>query len=158
MSNPILKQEWIDAAQAAHKTFYPEGPFTSVTLAQFGLESGWGRYASGKNNYFGIKATPEQIKSGKATPRWTREERSDGTPYSIVAYFADYDSLAEGFTAHAALLVQPWYKDCIDAGTVEEYCLGLQKDHYATDVHYAEKLMEIINSMNLKQYDIGVDQ
>lgn len=152
----MIQQVWIDAAQAAHKAFYPKGPFTSVTLAQFGVESAWGRYPSGKNNYFGIKATQAQIARGQATARWTREERSDGTPYSIVAYFADYASLADGFTAHAALLVQPWYKDCIAATTVEEYCRALQVDHYATAINYAATLINVIDSMNLKQYDIGV--
>ena len=153
----MISQEVIEAAQAAHKAFYPKGPFASVTIAQYGIESAWGRYPSGRNNYFGIKATPAQIVQNKATPRWTREERSDGTPYSIVAYFADYESLAEGFTAHAALLVQPWYKDCIAATTPEEYCRALQVDHYATAINYATSLIAVIASMNLKQYDIGVN-
>jgi flagellum-specific peptidoglycan hydrolase FlgJ len=152
----MIQQEWIDAAQAAHKVFYPKGPFASVTLAQFGLESGWGKYPSGKNNYFGIKATQAQITAGQATARWTKEQRPDGSSYSIVAYFADYASLAEGFTAHAALLVQPWYEDCIAATTPEEYCAALKKDGYATAVNYAQVLISIIDSMNLKQYDIGV--
>jgi flagellum-specific peptidoglycan hydrolase FlgJ len=150
----IIQQEWITAAQAAHKAFYPKGPFASVTLAQFGLESGWGKYLSGKNNYFGIKATPAQIAAGQATPRWTREENVSGVPYSIVAYFADYDSLDDGFTAHAALLVQPWYKDCIAATTPEDYCRALQVDHYATAINYASSLIGIINSFNLKTYDV----
>ena len=149
-----IAPEVIAAAQAAHKAFYPKGPFASVTIAQYGLESAWGRAQSGKNNFFGIKATPAQIAAGKATPRWTREENADGTPYSIVAYFADYDSLADGFTAHAALLVKPWYQACIDAQTPEEYCRALQIDHYATAGNYANALIAIIEGYDLKQYDL----
>lgn len=149
----MINQVWIDAAKAVHKALYPRGPFASVTLAQFGLESGWGRYASGRFNYFGIKATTAQIAAGKATPRWTREEKSDGTPYSIVAYFADYDNLEDGFMAHGILLTQPWYRDCIAATTPEEYCRALQVDHYATAVNYAEALIAIIARSDLKQYD-----
>lgn len=151
-----LTPDVIAAAQAAHKAFYPLGPFGSVTIAQYGVESAWGKSASGKNNFFGIKATPAQIAAGKATPRWTREEKSDGTAYSIVAYFADYDSLTEGFTAHAALLVKPWYVDCQKATTPEDYCRALQIDHYATAINYAATLIGVIESMNLKQYDLAV--
>lgn len=150
----MITAQVIDAAQAAHMAFYPRGPFASVTIAQYGLESGWGRYPSGKNNYFGIKATAAQIAAGKATARWTREEKADGTPYSIVAYFADYDSLTAGFIAHAALLVKPWYADCIKATNPEDYCRALQVDHYATAHNYAESLINIIHSMSLERYDL----
>ncbi len=30
------------AAQTSHKKFWPNGPFVSVDIAQFGLESDWG--------------------------------------------------------------------------------------------------------------------
>jgi flagellum-specific peptidoglycan hydrolase FlgJ len=153
----MISQEVIEAAQAAHKTFYPRGPFASCQLAQFGLESGWGKYASGKNNFFGIKATEAQIAAGQATPRTTKEQRADGSWYTITAYFADYASLTDGFTAHAALLCHPWYKDCIAATTPEAYCRALQTDHYATALNYAVDLIQIINSMDLTKYDLPPD-
>ena len=40
------------AAQASHKKFWPRGPFVSVNIAQFGLESSWGTHQSGVNNLF----------------------------------------------------------------------------------------------------------
>jgi flagellum-specific peptidoglycan hydrolase FlgJ len=151
----IIQQAWIDASQAAHKAFYPRGPFASVTLAQFGDESAWGKDASGTNNYFGVKATPAQIAAGKATRNMTWEFLG-GRYVKLPQYFANYDSLADGFTAHAALLCEPWYADCIAATTVEEYCQALSRDHYATEPGYPGILINIINSFNLKQYDIPV--
>ena len=151
----VPSQAVIAAAQRARAKFAPKGELASVCIAQYSVESEWGRFPSGKNNFFGIKATQAQIAAGKATPRWTREEKADGTPYSIVAYFADYDSLADGFTAHAALLVKPWYQACIDAQTPEEYCRALQIDHYATATNYASALIAIIEGYDLKQYDVA---
>jgi flagellum-specific peptidoglycan hydrolase FlgJ len=149
----IIQSEWISAAQAVHKALYPRGPFASVTLAQFGLESAWGKDASGKNNYFGIKATQAQIASDQATVCLTWEYLN-GRSVKMEQYFADYDSLADGFMAHGKLLCQPWYADCIAATTPEGYCEALLKDHYATAPNYATTLIAIINSFSLKQYDL----
>jgi flagellum-specific peptidoglycan hydrolase FlgJ len=152
----IIKQEWIAAAQFVHHALYPRGPFASNQLAQFGVESGWGAHQSGVNNYFGIKATKAQILSGNVTMRKTWEQRTDGSWYPIEAYFANYADLNDGFMAHGELLCQPWYPDCIAATTPEDYCRALQKDHYATALNYAETLIEIINSFELKQYDLAM--
>ena len=52
----IVPPYLIAAAQSSHKKFWPKGPFVSVNIAQFGLESDWGKTQSGVNNFFGIKA------------------------------------------------------------------------------------------------------
>lgn len=145
----------ITAAQKSHSKFYPQGPFASVSIAQCGLESGWLKYMSGKNNCFGIKATQAQIAAGKATNRPTREENAAGKSYSVNAYFADYDSLDDCFEAHAALLCTSHYLACQKAATPEAYCDALQLDGYATAHNYASALKNIIASMNLKQYDVA---
>jgi flagellum-specific peptidoglycan hydrolase FlgJ len=139
----IVPQEWISGAQAAHKYYFPHGPFVSITLAQTALESGWGRYLSGKNNLWGIKANSFQIAAGKATLRSTREQRGDGTYYMIEAYFADFDSIANGFMFHAGLL------------TVEAYAEALRKDGYATAIDYPTALLNVIDSFGLRKYDIS---
>ena len=36
--------------------------FPQVVAAQWALESGWGKYISGKNNFFGIKGHPGTVK------------------------------------------------------------------------------------------------
>jgi flagellum-specific peptidoglycan hydrolase FlgJ len=149
----IIQQTWIEAAQSVHKALYPRGPFASVTIAQFGDESAWGADASGINNFFGIKATPAQIRSGQARLRMT-SEYLNGRYVRLPQYFANYDSVADGFMAHGQLLCQPWYAACMAATTVVEYCQALLKDRYATEPDYPTILMNIIDSFNLKQYDL----
>jgi UPF0755 protein len=151
----IIQQAWIEAAQLVHKTLYPRGPFASVTIAQFGDESAWGVDVSGAYNFFGIKATPAQIAAGDARVRMTSEYLG-GRYVRIPQYFANYPSMAAGFMAHGQLLCEPWYADCIKAQTVEEYCVALHTDRYATEPRYPQILMNIINDFNLKQYDVLV--
>lgn len=148
----MIAKEIIWAAQASHRKFYPKGPFTSVTLAQWALESAWGKLVSGRYNFFGIKANQEQITAGKFTNRWTSEE-INGKYRKEIQPFANYDTVEEGFDAHARLLCSPHYIDCQKAQTPEEYCEALQKDSYATARNYAATLINIIHSNNLKQYD-----
>jgi flagellum-specific peptidoglycan hydrolase FlgJ len=148
-----IPAEIIEAAQASHKTFWPRGPFVSVTIAQWALESGWGKYASGANNYFGIKATVAQVAAGDYTRRMTKEQTPSGHVYAIWQNFANYSTVEAGFDAHAALLVTPHYQLCIDAPTVEAYCQALHDCGYATDIHYAAELLNIIQTSNLKQFD-----
>ena len=144
----------IAAAQASHAKFWPRGPFVSVTLAQWAVESTYGSRPSGKNNFFGIKATPAQISAGHATERWTKEYVY-GHYVSECLYFADYDFVEEGFDAHTTLLTHPWYADCIRAQTPQDYARALQADHYATAPNYAETLISVIKQFNLTQYDKG---
>jgi flagellum-specific peptidoglycan hydrolase FlgJ len=149
----VVQSEWVAAAQASHAKFFPRGPFVSVDLAQLILESAWGTRTSGKNNYFGIKATAAQIATGDATQVWTKEQRQNGQVYSIDAYFADYPTLEACFDAHAELLTSSHYVDCENAQTPEEYCLALHADGYATALNYSTTLMQLINEFDLKQYD-----
>jgi hypothetical protein len=57
----IIPSYLIAAAQSSHKKFFPRGPFVSVSLAQWALESAYGRAEPpASNNPFGIKALPGQ--------------------------------------------------------------------------------------------------
>lgn len=146
----------IEAAQASHLAFYPLGPFASVTLAQWIIESGWGKYASGDNNFFGIKATHEQIDEGKATIRLTHET-INGVYAPVMQYFADYESVADCFIAHARLLsTSPYYWKARQAVTPNEYAMALQ-GVYATgipDHPYGGVLIDTMREGNLYQYDL----
>lgn len=152
-SDRYFPQAIITAAQASHKKFWPKGPFVSVTLAQWAIESAYGKAKSGLNNYFGIKANKDQITSGDCTIRSTKEETPDGRTYAIEAYFANYASLTDCFDAHATLLTSPHYAQCVNAATPEAYCDALQAAGYATAHNYAEVLKALIKTHNLKQYD-----
>jgi flagellum-specific peptidoglycan hydrolase FlgJ len=149
-----IPKEITDDAIASHATYYPRGPFASVSLAQFGDESNWGKVLSGDFNPFGIKATQAQIKAGKYRLRPTREQRPNGQYVRINAPFASYASWKDAFDAHAELLCTSHYARCQMARTPEEYCLALHLCGYATEIDYAEILIKIINSGDLKKYDV----
>jgi len=158
----LFPAEIVAAAQAAERAFYPKGPFVSIILAQWALESGYGRYESGKNNFFGIKATPAQIAAGQATIRLTHETIG-GVYRPMYQHFADYPDVAAGFAAHSALLCEPrmeWaYGDCWRAETSQAYAHAL-KEHYATGVPghpYDVALIAIMDQNNLYQYDARVN-
>ena len=113
-----------------------------VVAAQWALESAWGEHTSGHFNYFGIKATGSEPYSTCTT--W---EHCGGKDVEIQARFRDFDSLQECIDD----LVTKWYHDYKSykgvnrAQTVGECCQLLKQEGYATDPHYAAKLMSIIN-------------
>ena len=116
--------------------------FPEVVAAQWALESAWGEHTSGDNNYFGIKAA-----DGEPYSTCTTWEHYDGKDVTIQAKFRDFDSLQECVDD----LVEKWYKDYRGykgvnrATSVGECCQLLVAEGYATDPHYASKLMSIIN-------------
>jgi flagellum-specific peptidoglycan hydrolase FlgJ len=150
-----LSPEVIADAQAAELAYYPVGPYVSVTIAQWILESAWGADMSGANNCFGIKATSAQIAAGQATLRWTHETLN-GQYKALPQYFANYGSLKDCFMAHAALLANsPYYHLAQAAQSPEAYAMALT-GIYATGIPgfpYGEQLIKLINEYNLKQYD-----
>ena len=145
----------IPYAVASHAKFYPRGPFASITLAQWAIESAYGRHMSGRNNCFGIKATAAQIQMGQATSRWTHETLG-GQYQKMLQYFADYNTLGDCFDAHAHLLTTPWYQRCIDATTSREYAHALWLCHYATGIPghpYDAALIAVMDANDLYQFD-----
>ena len=52
--DPRFTPTLITMAQASHAKFYPRGPFVSISLAQWAVESGYGKFMSGEKNPFGI--------------------------------------------------------------------------------------------------------
>lgn len=144
-------------AQASHRKFYPRGPFVSITLAQLAIESAYGRYVSGHNNYFGIKANAAQLTAGTYTTCWTHETLH-GQYIKIPQHFADYTSVEAGFDAHAALLTTPHYARCIAAPNPQSYAHALWLCGYATGIPghpYDKTLIDLMNSQDLYQFDQG---
>lgn len=147
----------ISAAQASFNKFQAKrGPFVSVSLAQYAIESAWGSKLTGTFNFFGIKANAAQIAAGQFTEKATHEQLPNGEVIATTAKFANYASLQDAFDAHATLLTSPRYIDCQNAQTPEDYCRALQKDGYATAQNYATVLIATINDNRLKQYDLPV--
>ncbi len=149
----------IAAAQAAQKAWAIPA---SISLAQFGLESGWGAHMPpGTLNPFGIKARKDAAGhyidpiAGEAL---TREvvRGADGKDHDVIihAAFRKFDSLAQAFDVHARLLATgtPYAHARSLLPDVEAFVKALT-GVYATDPHYGAALTAIIRGGNLTQYD-----
>jgi hypothetical protein len=114
--------------------------FPELVASQWALESGFGKYVSGKHNYFGLKG----IGSSRET-----KEFYDGEWVTIKAGFIDFPSLA----ACIEYLVVHWYKDWQAFKGINRaenrYAAArmLKEQSYATDPDYPVKLSRL-----MKQY------
>jgi flagellum-specific peptidoglycan hydrolase FlgJ len=145
----------------------------SVTLAQWALESGWGKSVSGKNNYGGITAKVKgavfPFQPGKpqepATLCWTHEVVA-GKRVKCQRWFKDYATPADYFAAHAKLLgTSPIYAEARSkypdanafADALDPEYKPRAKDPkwraYATDPKYAETLKSIMKSNDFYRYN-----
>lgn len=127
-----FSSEVIKLAQESEQKY---GVPASVTLAQYALESGYGKstVAKTKNNYFGMR------------------NGSNG--------WQSFDSMADSFDAHGELLSKSLYADkTANATTAEEYVRAIAETYAPSsdgNAGYADKIMKIINDNNLTQYDGG---
>lgn len=110
-----------------------------LVVAQFALESDYGRKVSGRNNLFGLKG------SGTAV---VTTEYKNGKQIKVKDNFLDFDSI-EGCIQY---LVDRWYKDwrgyrgVNSANSASEAAQKLQSEGYATDPGYAQKLIRIMST------------
>lgn len=138
----------IDAAQASETK---HGIPASVSLAQYALESAWGKkMPAGSNNPFGIKAAGKQA---SVTVR-TREVDKHGRTYYINAPFRKFASIAEAFDEHGRLLAQakPYAHARAllpDPNAFADALTGV----YATDPQYGALLKKIMQQSGLYQYN-----
>jgi len=136
-SRPITPVEntWKGVKEAAKVAGakYPE-----VVAAQWALESSWGKHTSGKHNYFGLK--------GSGTERETKEF-INGQWITVRAGFIDFPDLQ----TCVSYLVDRWYRDYknykgVNRAVSREDCARLlQKEGYATDPSYPEKLIKLMS-------------
>ncbi|MGC4046237.1 MAG: glucosaminidase domain-containing protein [Armatimonas sp.] len=117
-------------------------PHPHVAGAQWALESSWGKTVSGRNNYFGIKARPDELGTSKSTT-----EFYGGAPATEIARFADYNSVFECLQARLKFLRKERYTAYWKSKTDEEACAALQNAGYATDPNYSAKLIDILGRM-----------
>ncbi len=133
------------------------------TLAQAGLESGYGANAP-ENNFFGIKA--DKSWQGKKQLLTTHEVLSTpdykGFPeiisvtplgggkykYAIKDYFRAYDTAQQGFTDHGNFLKQNHrYTDAFKSTDAKSFATAVAKAGYATAPNYADTLNQVIDSI-----------
>jgi len=122
-------------------------------IGQAALESGWGKseikQADGSTSYnvFGIKATKDW--TGKTVSTVTTEYRN-GRPERVVEKFRSYDSYDEAMADYAQMLKgNPRYAQVLNGShDAAGFAVGMQRAGYATDPHYAKKLMSIMSRMS----------
>ena len=115
--------------------------YPRLVAAQWALESNYGLNPSGKNNFFGIKATAGEGSTNKSTTEFV-----NGRLVTTDADFKDFESKQDS----VRMLIKRWYQDydtfqgINNAKTVEEAAQMLVAEGYATDPEYAAKLLRII--------------
>lgn len=129
--------------------------FASLMIAQAILESNWGKskLSSLHNNYFGIKAGKSW--TGKKATYMTTEYVK-GHPTQLAQDFRSYPTLVAGFADRVKFLqVNPRYtlNGVFTATTPEGQAKAFLKAGYATDPAYPQKLISIMNTYKLQQYD-----
>jgi flagellum-specific peptidoglycan hydrolase FlgJ len=137
----------IAAAQAAHEKWNIPA---SITLAQWALESGYGRsMPAGSNNPFGIKAA-----AGQPFVEASTREVIDGQSVTIVAKFRKFNSMSDAFDQHGQLLAtgRPYAAARTHLDDPDAFADALT-GVYATDPNYGTALKRLMKSNDLYQYD-----
>jgi flagellum-specific peptidoglycan hydrolase FlgJ len=151
--------QFLDEATSAQQAFYNDVRARAkrqgasdidadVIASQSALETGWGKSPSGKNNYFGQKASSKEAGTTKGT--W---EVQGGKNITTSAKFKDYDDLDSSIKDR----MSKWSYKTKGAKDVEDAARRLQlpggakipgskeKSHgaYATDPDYVSKVSSI---------------
>lgn len=140
-------ETYSDMARAEMMEF---GIPASITLAQGLLESAAGASTLAKegNNHFGIKCHNT----------WTGPSmlRSDDAPDEC---FRVYDNASESFRDHSLFLSRKRYAPLFLLSPTDyaAWAAGLKQCGYATDPHYADRLVAIIERYELYRFDFPSD-
>ncbi|GCF95434.1 N-acetylmuramoyl-L-alanine amidase [Enterococcus florum] len=156
-NEPMSHEQFIEyLAPHAKELQQGYGVLPSIILGQAILESNWGEstLASEYNNLFGIKAYGNQSKVTLETKEYVNEEW-----ITIQGDFRVYQSWQESMDDHTQLFVQgtTWnpslYEQVLTAANYREAAQALQDAGYATDPGYAQKIINVIETYHLDQYD-----
>ena len=144
------------------------GILASVSLAQFILESGYGKseLAQNANNVFGMKKSLSGNSwsgsswDGKSIyTKKTKEQNPDGSYVTITADFRKYPCIEDSIADHSAYLLgaksgsglrYAGLKGCKDYKKAVQI---IKDGGYATSLTYVQNLCSIIERWNLAQYD-----
>ena len=120
--------------------------FPEVAAAQMGEESAWGLKPTGKNNYWGLQATPDELKRGEARMRTTTEEYTPGDITVEDKAFKDFNSIRDALIQYK----RQWNDDfmgrkgTVNATTAQEAVELLKANGYATRSNYVQLIMNIL--------------
>ena len=145
------------------------GILASVSMAQFILESGYGKseLALGANNCFGMKKSLSgNTWSGSVWDgvsiykKKTQEQKADGSYVTVTAEFRKYPNVGDSIADHSAYLLgakngEKLRYDGLKGCSDYKKAVQIIKDGgYATSLTYVEKLCSIIEKWKLTQYDV----
>jgi len=101
---------------------------------------------SDSHNLFSIKAGSDWH---GATARVLTTEYVNGVAQKKTETFRSYASYQDAFADYANLLAtSPRYSNVLNQGrNVEGFAQGLQNGGYATDPHYAHRLVDVMSSL-----------
>lgn len=135
----------------------------SICIAQAAIETGWGtsKLMSKANAFFGIKWTRG---CGYDAYSSKTNEVYNGNTCTVTAAFRAYDSLADSVKDYYDLLTGlSYYRDMVNNSDYKTAVWGIDNNGddnakdgifmYATDPGYQSKIINIIESYNLTEWD-----
>ena len=145
----LKQRQYIEKYVAiAQEEMQEHGIPASITLAQGLLESNVGesKLATKNNNHFGLKCFSKTCKRGHCS-NFEDDSHKD--------FFRKFDTPESSYAAHSKLLQKPRYRNLfnLEVTDYQAWAHGLKKAGYATDPKYGYKLINLIKSLNLDQYD-----
>ena len=132
-------------AKVAKEEMHKYGIPASIKLAQGLLETNAGdsKLATNNNNHFGIKCFSKKCKKGHCS------NFSDDTHKD---FFRKFETAWASYRAHSELLQNKRYIH-LKGEDYKTWAYGLSKAGYATDPAYGDKLVELIEGLELYTYD-----
>jgi flagellum-specific peptidoglycan hydrolase FlgJ len=120
----------------------------SITLAQGLLESGSGQstLARKNNNHFGIKCFSKKCRKGHCSNH-SDDHHKD--------FFRTFETPEESYREHSLVLMKDRYKKLFQLPITDykNWAHGLREAGYATDPRYGDKLVRMIEDLELWRYD-----
>lgn len=139
----MAKQEFINAMSKIVQDVYKQynSVLPSVCIAQAALESGW---RTNCQTLFGIKGKGNTLRT---------QEFMNGKFVTVSAEFKSYSNLTEAVIQYYDLMSTARYSAVKKLKDPEQQIKFIHMAGYATDPDYAKKIMKIIASNNLTQFD-----
>ena len=147
------------------------GILASVSLAQFILESGYGKseLAQNANNCFGMKSSLSgnswsgSVWDGHSVYTMkTGEQNTDGSYETVTADFRKYSSIEDSIADHSAYLLgamngsKKRYEGLAGCTDYKKAAQVIKDGGYATSLDYVQNICRVIELWNLTQYDVAV--
>lgn len=145
------------------------GILASVSLAQFILESDYGRseLAQAANNCFGMKKSlsgntwPDSAWDGKSVYEKPTKEHVNGKYVTVTAEFRKYTDIAKSIADHSAYLLgamngkKKRYAGIKGETSYKKAITIIKNGGYATSPDYIGKICNLIEKYGLTQYDVS---